>query len=103
MIVLLILLLLVPALISVLIYEKLKGYELTIFKRFALWISFVFLINFISYAAVWIRGWNYISWTLDKASDLNSVSFCLKYMAMSLVSAITFPFVLSLIRIGNSK
>ena len=103
MLILLILLLLAPSLISVLLYERFKGYELPILKRIALWIVFAFLVNMIVYAAIWLRGWESISWGLDNGSDLYNVAFCLKYMVLSLVAAVIIPFVLSLVKIGKRK
>lgn len=103
MIILMILLLLVPGLISVLLYERFKGYTLSHYKRAVLLLIFAFLINMGVYAAIWIRGWEYVSWTLDSASVMSGVSFCLKYMALSLVYAVVIPFVLSLVKVGKRK
>ena len=103
MIILLILVLLAPALISVLLFELFKGYELPILNRIALWIIFAFIINMVVYAAIWLRGWKNISWGLDNGSDLYNVAFCVKYMALSLVAAVVIPFVFSLVKIGKRK
>ena len=103
MIILLILIMLVPALISVLLYERFKGYELSTQKRILLLFIFAYLINMIGYAALWARGWTYQSWTLDSSSTMTGVSFCLKYMAISLVSAVALPYILSVVRIGKRK
>ena len=101
MLIMLILLLLVPALISVLLYEKFRGYELSIQKRIALLLIFAYFINMIGYAAILIRGWEFISWALDGMSTMTSVSFCLKYMALALVSAVIVPFVFNLIKVDK--
>ena len=103
MIILLVLILLAPALISVMLFEKFKGCELSIYKRIALFVIFAYLINMTVYASIWLRGWENISWALDSGSDLYNVAFCLKYMALSLVSAVIIPFVLSLVKIGKGK
>ena len=103
MIVLLTLMLLAPALISVLLYEKLKGYEFSYYMRVALLVVFAFIINMVVYATIWLRGWVNISLALDGGSDLYNVAFCLKYMAMSLVPAVIVPYVLSLVKIGKRK
>ena len=98
MLILLILLLLVPPMISVLLYERFRGCALPNQKRVILLLIFAFLINMIEYAAIWLRGWTYISWTLDGASSMTGVSFVLKYMALSLASAVIIPYVICLIR-----
>jgi len=94
---------LVPAMISVLLYERFKGYELSTQKRIFLLLIFAFLINMIGYAAMWLRGWEYHSWTLDRYSSMTGISFVVKYMAISLVSSAVLPFVLSLVRVGKRK
>ena len=103
MLILLILLMLVPALISVLLYERFKGYELSTKNRVILLLIFAYLINMVGYATLWLRGWDYQSWTLDGTSTMTHVPFVLKYMAVSLVSAVALPFVLSLVRVGKRK
>ena len=103
MLILLILLMLVPAMISVLLYERFKGYELPNQKRVVLLLVFAFLINMVGYAALWLRGWEYHSWTLDSESTLTRIPFVIKYMALSLASAVILPFVLSLVRIGKRE
>ena len=103
MLFMLLLLFLVPPMISVFLYERFKGYKLSHYKRGALFLIFAYFINMISYAAIWLRGWDYISWTLDGASSITGVSFCLKYMALSLMFAAIMPFLLSLVRVGKRK
>jgi len=101
MLILQILLMLVPALISVLLFERFKGCELTLLKRVELLLVFAFLINLIGYATMWVMGWGYHSWTLDSESSMTSISFVVKYMGISLVAAIALAFVLSLVRVGK--
>jgi len=101
MLILQILLLLVPALISVLLYERFKGCELTLLKRVELLLVFAFLINMVGYAALWVRGRPDLSWTLDSASGMTDISFVLKYMAVSLVTAVALAFILSLVRVSK--
>ena len=103
MIILMILLLLVPALISIILYERFIGHALSDRKRAVLLLIFAFLINMLVYAAIWLRGWDYVSWTLDSASELTHTSFVFKYMALSLVFAVIIPYVLSLVKPGESK
>jgi ABC-type multidrug transport system fused ATPase/permease subunit len=92
---------LIPALISVLLYERFRGYLLSMQKRLMLLLVFAFLINMTGYVAFWLRGWEYISWSLGSESTVTSVSFIVYYMVISLVVAVVFPFILSLIRIGK--
>ena len=63
-------------------------------KRVLLFLINAFLINMIAYAVFLLRGQDYISWTLAGISSMTSVSFCLKYMALSLVTAVIIPLVL---------
>jgi len=101
MLILLVLMLLAPALLSVLLFEQFKGTKLPCFERASLLLVFSSLINMLSYAALWLRGWSTISWTLDGASSMTNVSFCLKYMALSLVFAVALAFVCSLVKAGK--
>ena len=101
MLILQILLLLGPALISVLLYERFKGYELTLTKRISLLFVFAFFINMVGYATLWVRGWGYHSWTLDSESGMTNVSFVLKYMGITLVAAVALAFILSLVRVSK--
>ena len=103
MLILVILLLLVPAMVSVLLFERFKGCELTNQKRVIMLLIFAYLINMIGYAVLWLRGWEYQSWTLDGESTITGVSFVVKYMAITSVAAVVVPFVLSLVRIGKRK
>ena len=92
-----------PGFISVLVFEQMKGCEFSNFKRVAMYFMFAFLINTAAYAAIWIRGWEQISWDSDGVSDLYNVSFCLKYMALSLVAAVVIPTILGLVKMGKRK
>lgn len=103
MIIITILILLVPALISVLCYEKFKGYELTWVKRIELFLILAFLINMFVYAVFWLRGWELISWTFDADSGAALVSFVVQYMIFSLVASVILPYILSLVRVGKSR
>jgi quinol-cytochrome oxidoreductase complex cytochrome b subunit len=96
---------LVPALISVLLYERFKGYVLSTQKRFTLMFIFAFLINLVWFALTWARGWAFQSWASDGGSSWTSTIFVLQYMVISLVSAVVLAFILSLVRVSkrNSK
>ena len=99
MIILAVILLLVPALISVLLFEKFKGYVLDLPKRIMLMFIFAFLINMTGYAFFIVRGWEYISFSLDGASSMTDVSFVLQYMVFSTISAVVLAYILSLVRV----
>jgi hypothetical protein len=101
MIILQILVMLVPALIALLLYERFKGYELVLQKRVMLLLIFAFLINMVVYAVMWVRGWDNPSWTAEGEATVIATSFVLQYMLISLVSGVGFAFVLSLVRVGK--
>ena len=103
MLILLILLMLVPAMISVLLYEKFKGNELSTKQRVILLLIFAYIINLVGYATLWLRGWEYHNWSLGSDSSMTGVSFVVKYMAITFVAAVALPFVLSLVRIGKPE
>ena len=102
MVILMVLMLLVPALISVLLYERFKGYEMIKQKKVILYVILAFLINMACYVVLWVRGWEYQTWSLDIHSELTRVSFVLKYMGSSLVAAVGFAYLLSLLEVGKS-
>ena len=96
MLFLLVLLFFVPPMISVFLYEKFRGRSLSDRCRIAMLLVYSFFINIVFYAVLWLRGWTYHNWGLDSLSTLNSVPFVLKYMALSLVLAVLFPYVVCL-------
>jgi len=101
MIILAFLLIFVPALISVLLYERFKGYNLTMQKRVMLLLIFAFLINMIWFAITWARGWEFQSWASDSESSLTSTVFVLQHKAISLVSGVVLAYILSLVRVSK--
>jgi len=103
MIIMLVLLLLVPSLIAVFLYEKFKECKISIIDRTGLLFIFAFFINMGVYSVIWMRGGTLINWTLDNSSSAASVSFCLKYMLLSLIFAGALSYVFSLIKIGKKK
>ena len=103
MLIQLILMLIAPAVLSVYLFELFKGERLLAEYRIALLVIFTFLINMIVYVAIWLRGWETISWSFGRDTSLTSVSFCLKYMALSLLFAVVIPYALSLVKFGKRK
>jgi len=103
MVILLVLMLLAPAIISVLLFERFKGTALSLQNRIAWFFVFAFLINMTVFMAIWLRGREQINLTLDNSSDLIQVAFCVKYMALSLLAAVAIPFAINLIKVGKSK
>ncbi|MDR2598674.1 MAG: hypothetical protein LBC73_00165 [Oscillospiraceae bacterium] len=98
-----ILLLLVPALIALLLFERFKGYSYSLMKRLALLSIFAFLINMFVYAIIWIRGWHYFDWSGLPETSLTGTFVVLQYMVMSLVVAVGLAYVLSLVRIKKRE
>ena len=103
MIILAFLLIFVPALISVLLYERFKGYDLTIQKRLMLLLIFAFLINMVWFAITWARGWEFQSWASDSESSLTSTVFVLQHKAISLVSGVVLAYILSLVKVSKRE
>lgn len=103
MLILLLLVMLAPAMLSVVLYERFKGVVLSVLNRIIAIFIFAFIINLISYSFVWLRGWEHISWALNGTSTLLSVPFCVKYMAVSLVAAVIIAFILNLVQVGKRK
>ena len=103
MVILLVLILLAPAIISVFLYERFKNEKFSGADRVMYFGVFAFIINMFAYVALWIRGHEHIAWTLGRASVLSSVSFCMKYMVLSLLFAIIVPYALSLVKVGKRK
>jgi len=103
MIIILTLLLLVPSLIAVFLYERFKECKLAIIDRVGLLFIFSFFINMGVYSVIWVRGGEFINWAPDNFSSLASVSFCLKYMLLSLIFAGTLSYIFSLMKIGKKK
>jgi len=93
----------VPPLVAVLIYEHYRGYKLPIFKRVALGLIFSFFITMVGYSALWLRGWQYQNWTLDAHSTMTGITFTIKYMAVSMATAIAMPYIICLIRAKPSS
>jgi len=98
MLFLLIVIWVVPPLVSVLLYERFRGYELSIFKRVSLGLIFAFFITLVGYSALWFRGWQYQNWTLDAHSTMTGITFTVKYMAVAIVTAVILPYLVCLLR-----
>lgn len=103
MYIMVILVLLVPALIGVLFYERFKGVELSWSKRGMLFAIFAFLINFFGYVVLWLRGFERVTWFADEFFAMMFVSFTVQYMGIALVTSIVLAYVLSLVRIDKSR
>jgi len=91
-----------PALISVLLYERFRGYELPIKKRVILFCVFVILINIAAYCLLRLGGWTYAIYNWVRMTNL---SFIFSYTASSLISSVVFAFTLSFlwVRVINRK
>lgn len=103
MIIIIALMVLVPALMAVLFYERFKGYELILRKRIELFLIFAFIINMLGYIVLWLRGWTYVVWTADIEVGALTASFVVQYMAISSVTAIVMAYMLSLVRVEKRE
>lgn len=102
MIILAFLILIVPALIAVLLYERFRATELIMRKRVELTLLFAFLINFIGYVVLWLRGNTFFYWDFAvPEAEISRVSFVVQYMLVSLVASVVLAYVLSLVRVGK--
>jgi len=91
------LVLLAPGIFAALYFEYIMKLKSSIKKQAAIWLCFSFFINFFVVAAIWLRGYDSISfWSLDVNSPTFSVPFAVKYMAFSAVWAILLPWVAAL-------
>lgn len=103
MAILAVLILLVPAVIGVLCYERFKGYLLIWRKRVELFLIFAFLINMSVYGVMWLRGWGGLDWSFNSESTMVMTSVVFQYMVMALVASVALAYVLSLVRVGISR
>jgi len=94
---------LVPALLSVLFYERLKRCRFTLINRIILSLVFALFITLVVYVSFWLRGWENIGWTMEVISNMGGISFILFYVIVSLAAAAVLPFLLSLVMIVDSK
>lgn len=97
------LMLLVPALIGLLCYEKFRGIEFGIKRRVEFYLIFAFFVNLAGYAILWLRGWDKIEWSLGNNSSALLTGVVTQYMLITLVAAVVLAYVLSLVRVGKSK
>jgi len=86
-----------PAIITMLLYEKLKPGDLTLFRFIIYIICFAFFINLLTYVAFWLRDYTYIALVSD--NTLANVFFCIKYMLI----ALGFACLLAFLAAGLSK
>ena len=97
MLVILIFLLLFTPVISVMFYERLRGYTLKNSMRVVSVLFFAILINIITYVVIWLRVGEFRSLGLDTAS-MRSLSFVLMYLVFSSVSSIALPYMVCFLR-----
>lgn len=103
MIIIIALIVLVPALIGVLFYERFKGYELILRKRVELFFVFAFIINLAGYVILWLRNWTYVVWTAEVGVGALTASFVVQYMVISAVVAVVMAYGLTLVRVEKRK
>ena len=85
----------VPPLMSVLIYERLRGRTQKVQKRVARFLFFMISTIIAGYVVMWLRGWVYHEWLV---LELESAIGILKIMIIPFVSAAVVPFVIYLIK-----
>ena len=88
----------VPPLISVILYERLRGYKLPNSKRAALYLIFAFIITVAGITALWVLGWGYQVWIPDTYGVMTGLTYILAYAAVSLASAVVIPHAICLLR-----
>ncbi|MDR2590279.1 MAG: hypothetical protein LBC71_04745 [Oscillospiraceae bacterium] len=98
-----VLLLLVPALVSILLFERFRGYEFTLIKRIIALPIFAFLVNMAVYAVLFVRGWAFFSWSGGADSSLTNTSAVLQYMIMALAIGVVLAYILSMVKISKKE
>ena len=86
-----------PAIIAMLLYEKLNPGDRTIFRFIVITICFAFFINLLAYVTLLLRGHTYI--VLSYYDTLASVIFSIKYMLITM----GFACLLAILAAGLSK
>jgi len=88
----------VPPLISVILYERLRGYKMPFSKRAALYLIFAFFITVAGITTLWIFGWGYQVWIPDAQGIMTGLTYILVYASVSLAVAIVLPHSICLVR-----
>ena len=101
MIIWLFLLLIVPSLIATLYYEHIIKQKSNLLNQIVTGCIYCYFINFFAISIIWLRGHDYLYWTLDGRSDLNHVQFCVKYMLITIVLAVLLPWIAVTIRTAS--
>lgn len=99
MIIIIAIIVLVPALMAVLFYERFKGCELILRKRLELFAVFAFIINLIGYVILWLRGWTHVIWAATVDGGALTALFVVQYMVISSVAAVVMAYILALVRV----
>ena len=82
-----------PAIIAVLIYEKINQRHFNVFRFIVITLGFTFVIRLLTITALWGMGETSIVWLEEEM--LSSLGFSGKYMGLTLVFAIALPFLVS--------
>jgi len=88
----------VPPLISVILYERLRRYKMPNKYRAALYLIFAFFITIAGISTLWFLGWGYQVWIPDRNGVMTGLTYILVYAAVSLAAAIVLPHTICLIR-----
>ena len=88
----------VPPLIAVILYERLRGYKMPNTKRAALYLIFAFFITVAGITALWTLGWGYQVWIPDEYGAMTGLTYVLVYAAVSFGVAVILPHTICLLR-----
>jgi len=90
-----VLVLLVPAVVATLLFEKFKGYNLSMANRVITILVFAFFINMICYGVFWLIGWTFLNWDTDTYSTLTNVPLTTIYAGIAMLSSIVLSYIAS--------
>ncbi len=60
-------------------------------------IMFILVINTLSLITIWLRGHASLNWSLDSSSCLTSLTFCVKYLLISIFFSVLLPWSFALL------
>jgi len=87
----------VPPLIAVIIYERLRGYKIPNIRRAALYLIFAFFITVAGVAALWALGMGYQVWIPDNYGVVTDLKYILAFAAVSFATAVIIPHTICLV------
>ena len=88
----------VPPLIAVILYERLRGYKMPNIRRAALYLIFAFFITVAGITVLWLLGWTYQVWIPNSAGEMRGLTYILVYAFISFGTAVVLPHTICLLR-----